>query len=79
MMYKTCVQFFTDGYETASSAISVLIYYLARNQDIQEKVQEEIDEMFENKSNKNEIEEKDLNGMQYLDQVGILLRIYTNS
>merc|ERR1712079_71404 len=66
MMYKTCVQFFTDGYETASAAISVLIYYLAVNQ---EKVQEEIDEMFENKGENAQVEEKDLNGMLYLDQV----------
>jgi len=69
MMYKTCVQFFTDGYETASAAISVLIYYLAVNQEIQEKVQEEIDEMFENKGENTQVEEKDLNGMPYLDQV----------
>ena len=36
MMYKTCVQFFTDGYKTASQAVSVLIYHLARNKHIQE-------------------------------------------
>ena len=69
MMYKTCVQFFTDGYETASLSKSVLIYYLARNQEIQEKVQKEIDEMFENKGEKTQVEEKYLNGMPYLDQV----------
>ena len=69
MMYKTCVQFFTDGYETASTAISVLIYHLARDQQIQERVQEEIDDIFENKNKDDQIEEKDLNEMPYLDQV----------
>ena len=69
MMYKTCVQFFTDGYETASQAVSVLIYHLARNKQIQERVQEEIDGIFEDKNEDEHIDEKDLNDLPYLDQV----------
>jgi cytochrome P450 len=71
MMYKTCVQFFTDGYETASLAISVLIYHLARNREIQERIQEEIDDIFENKNEDDHVDEKDLKDMPYLDQVRI--------
>ena len=48
-MHKTCMQFFTDGYESAAQVISVLIHHLLFNQDIQEKVQEEIDAVYENK------------------------------
>ena len=73
MMYKTCVQFFTDGYETAAAAVSVLIYHLARNQHIQEKVQEEIDGIFDEKNEDDDIDEKDLNNLPYLDQVNPLV------
>merc|ERR1711936_1079923 len=69
MMYKTCVQFFTDGYETASQATGVLFYHLARNPDIQERAQEEIDEIFEKKKGDDHIDESDLNNIPYLDQV----------
>jgi len=69
MMYKTCVQFFTDGYETASLALSALMYHLARNQDVQEKIQEEIDAIFEDKDEEDNIDQKDLTNMPYLDQV----------
>merc|ERR1711936_277334 len=63
MMYKTCAQFFTDGYETASQATGVLFYHLARNPDIQERAQEEIDEIFEKKKKDEHIDESDLNDM----------------
>ena len=69
MMYKTCVQFFTDGYETASQALSALIYHLARNPEIQDRVQQEIDLIFEDKAEDEHIDERDLNNMPYLDQV----------
>ena len=69
MMYKTCVQFLTDGYETASQATGIIIYNLARCPEIQEQLQDEIDMIFENKEEKEDIDEKDLNEMPYLDQV----------
>lgn len=69
MMYKTCVQFFTDGYDTASQALSVLMYHLARNPDIQERVHEEIDAIFDEKNEGDHIDERDLSNMPYLDQV----------
>ena len=71
MMYKTCVQFFTDGYDTASQALSVLMYHLARNPDIQEKVHDEIDAIFDEKNEGDHIDEKDLSKMPYLDQVSV--------
>merc|ERR1712013_480004 len=59
MMYKTCVQFFTDGYDTASQSLSVLMYHVARNSDIQEKVHDEIDAIFDEKNEGDHIDEKD--------------------
>lgn len=69
IMNRTCLQFFTDGYDTAAQSISVLIHHLLFNLEIQEKVQNEIDTVLENKREGEELDEKDLNSMPYLDQV----------
>ena len=69
MMNKTCVQFFTDGYETVAQAISVLIYQLTLHPEVQERIQYEIDDVFEKENENDHIEEKDLNDMPYVDQV----------
>ena len=77
MMHKTCMQFFTDGYESAAQVISVLIHHLLFNQDIQEKVQAEIDAVYENKSDGEELLEEDINNMPYLDQVNIFSNAFS--
>jgi len=69
MMYKTCVQFFTDGYDSASMVLSVLLHHLAFNPDVQEKIQQEIDDIFDSKEEDGEIEQEDFNSLPYLDQV----------
>merc|ERR1711970_604477 len=69
ILYRTCLQFFTDGYDTASQAISVLIHHLLFNQDVQERLQDEIDDIFADKSDDEELDQDDLNNMTYLDQV----------
>merc|ERR1719270_2021524 len=69
MMIKTCVQFFGDGYETASQVMGVLTFYLAAYPDVQEKLQDEIDELFDSKDDGEELQAEDLTGMKYLDQV----------
>jgi len=69
IMYKSCVQFFNDGYETASLVLSVTVYYLTVYPEIQTKLQEEIDDMFENKNDGEEIEADDITKMTYLDKV----------
>lgn len=69
MMYKTCVQFFTDGYESVAQATSVLIYYLTIHPEIQIQIQNEIDKVFKNKTDNLNIDEQDLLDMTYLDQV----------
>merc|ERR1719244_2223125 len=69
MINKTCVQFFTDGYDSASMALSVLLHHLAYNPDVQERIQEEIDEVYDTKEDGADIEQEDFNSLQYLDQV----------
>ena len=69
VLYRTCLQFFTDGYESATVISSILFHHLLFHPEIQEKIQEEIDAVFENKGDDGEIEQEDLNNMPYLDQV----------
>lgn len=47
----------------------VLLYYLTVSQDIQTKLQEDIDDLFENKRGGEDINQDDINDMKYLDQV----------
>ena len=49
----------------------VCLYYLAVNPDVQRKLQEEIDEMFESKDEGDEIDADDITNMKYLEQVSI--------
>jgi len=69
VMYKTAVQFFSDGYDSAALVVCVVLYYLAVNPDVQSKLQEEIDEVFESKDTGEEIVADDITNMRYLDQV----------
>jgi len=69
MMIKTCVQFFSDGYESASQVMGVLSYYLVAYPEIQEKLQDEVDDLFDSKNEGDELQAEDLNNMKYLDQV----------
>ena len=69
IMYKTCVQFFTDGYETASQVFGVLIYFLTVNPDVQSRLQDDIDELFDGKEPGEELSQDDVTGLKYLDQV----------
>merc|ERR1719244_1710319 len=69
IMYKTCVQFFTDGYLTAGDALSSVFYLLAVNPEVQEKAQEELDEVFDGKSGDLNLTDEDLKSVPYLDQV----------
>ena len=47
----------------------VLLYFLTVNPDIQSKLQDDIDELFESKKAGEEIKQDDVTGMKYLDQV----------
>ena len=49
--------------------MGVLTFYLAAYPDVQEKLQDEIDELFDSKDDGEELQAEDLTGMKYLDQV----------
>jgi len=69
IMYKTCVQFFSDGYESAALVFSITAYYLTVYPEVQAKLQEEIDEVFNGKEDGEDIDADDITKMTYLDQV----------
>ena len=45
------VIFFLSGYETTATALTLLLYQLAKNPKVQEKLQTELDEYFPDKVN----------------------------
>ena len=46
-----------------------MTHYLVAYPDVQQKLQDEIDELFESKNDGEDIEADDLSGMKYLNQV----------
>jgi len=69
VMAKTCVQFLSDGYESAAMVMAVLVYYLVVYPEVQSRLQEEIDELFDGKDEGEDLTQDDITGMAYLDQV----------
>ena len=69
IMYNTCIQFFGDGYESAGLIFCVLVYYLAVYPEVQERLQQEIDDVLDSKEDDGDINQEDINSMTYLEQV----------
>lgn len=69
IMYKTCIQFFSDGYETAGMVFGILAYYLAVYPEVQTRLQDEIDELMDGKDEDEELTQEDITNMTYLEQV----------
>lgn len=62
-----CFIFFIAGFETASSTLTFVLYNLAMNQDIQEKLRNEINEVV--KKNGGKVTYEGLKEMEYLQMV----------
>ena len=45
------------------------LYFLTMNQDVQSRLQEDIDQLFENKKPGEQLTQDEVTGMKYLDQV----------
>jgi hypothetical protein len=59
--------FFADGYETSSTALAILMYDLACNPEVQERLREEVDSVM-NKHN-GQLNLDIIQEMEYLDMV----------
>ncbi|XP_074613329.1 cytochrome P450 3A8-like [Acropora palmata] len=69
------VIFLIAGYETSSNTLGFVAYFLATNPDVQEKLQKEIDSVWDDESKMPSYET--VNGLPYLDMViSETLRIY---
>ncbi|KAG8184089.1 hypothetical protein JTE90_025397 [Oedothorax gibbosus] len=62
-----CVIFFLAGFETTASTLAFVTYYLALNQDIQDKLVKELDQAIED--GKGELTYEAVQSMRYLDNV----------
>jgi len=61
------ITFFGDGFETSSSALSFLLYSLATNPDVQERVREEVESVL--KRHEDKLTFDSIQEMNYLDMV----------
>lgn len=57
-----------DGFETSSIMMTYCLYQLAVNPDIQKRIQDEIDESFEQYGNNGQLTEECVHSMTYLEQ-----------
>ena len=70
MLIKTCLQFMGDGYTTTSESVITVLYMIAVNPEVEEKLKDEIDRVLEDKDNINgDLTEEDINALGYLDMV----------
>jgi len=74
-MLAQSVIFLIAGYETRSNTLGFVAYFLATNPDVQEKLQKEIDSVWDDESRMPSYET--VNGLPYLDMViSETLRMY---
>ncbi|KAF7987348.1 hypothetical protein HCN44_003110 [Aphidius gifuensis] len=66
-MTSQAFTFFFGGFETSSSLMTFVVHEIAANEDIQTKLQKEIDEMF--KKTNGDVTYEAVNGLVYLDAV----------
>lgn len=61
--------FLVAGFETTATALSLTLYELAKHQDIQSRLREEIEEVIANCGENGEVSFEAMQKMKYLDQV----------
>ncbi|TRY80861.1 hypothetical protein TCAL_07803 [Tigriopus californicus] len=60
---------FFAGFDTSSSIMSIVSYFLATNEDVQEKVYEEVSEAITQNGGSDSLDYNTIQGMSYLDKV----------
>ena len=66
MMFKTMIQFFTDGFEGLSRISAAIIYRISALPDVQERLFEEMEDVM---GAREDVTEEDVGKLTYLDQV----------
>ena len=65
----TALVIMVAGYDTTGSTLSFACYELAKNIEVQEKLRDEISEIFCGKENEEDLSYEDIKKMKYMDQV----------
>ena len=66
MMFKTMIQFFTDGFEGFSRISSCILHLIALHPEVQERMVKEIEEVL---GDKQDVTEEDSRNLKYMEQV----------
>ena len=64
---KTLMQFFTDGFETVGLYLSLCLYFISINPEVQYKARDEVDEI--NEKYGDDLTGEAVNSLKYLDQI----------
>ena len=68
MMFKTMVQFFSDGFESFANICNVMAYLVTAAPEVQEQLVEEMEAVM---GDRQEVTEEDVRDMVFLEQVGL--------
>lgn len=66
MMFRTMIQFFTDGFEGFSRISSIIVYLITVHPEVQDKMLEEMEDVL---GDREEVTEEDTRNLFYLEQV----------
>ena len=66
MIFKTMIQFFSDGFETFSGVGKIMIFLITAHPEVQQQLWEEVDSVV---GDREDVNEEDLGNLTYLDQV----------
>merc|ERR1719341_2310238 len=66
MIFKTMIQFFSDGFETFSGVGKIMIFLITAHPEVQQQLWEEVDSVV---GDREDVNEEDLGNLPYLDQV----------
>jgi cytochrome P450 len=70
VVVATAIEVLIAGYDTSAVTLTHCLYSLARNPEVQRRLQDEIDEAFENSDDAEMLDYGTMQNLEYLDQVG---------
>ncbi len=69
MLVSNAIQMFTAGYETTSTILAIALFHLAKHPDVQERAWKEVDEVFAELENEEDLDYRAIQKLSYLEAV----------